>query len=115
LTPSASPASPGRLFGLALLSSAGLILEISLTRLFSTLFYPPYVFAILSLAVLGIGLGTQPLDPSWGLMLSDGRAYFRQLVWMALFPGLAITLTVMGFNFLGDGLRDAMDPLLKNV
>jgi peptide/nickel transport system permease protein len=48
-------------------------------------------------------------------MLSEGRAYFRQSVWMGIFPGLAIMLTVMGFNFLGDGLRDALDPRLKNV
>jgi peptide/nickel transport system permease protein len=73
-------------------------------------------FAILAEAALSFfGLGTQPPDPSWGRMLSEGRAYFRQSVWMAIFPGLAIMLTVMGFNFLGDGLRDAMDPRLKNV
>jgi peptide/nickel transport system permease protein len=46
-------------------------------------------------------------------MLSEGRAYFSQSVWMAIFPGLAIMITVMGFNFLGDGLRDAMDPSLR--
>lgn len=68
-------------------------------------------FAILAEAALSFfGLGTQPPDPSWGRMLSEGRAYFQQSIWMGLFPGLAIMLTVMGFNFLGDGLRDAMDP-----
>jgi peptide/nickel transport system permease protein len=73
-------------------------------------------FAILAEAALSFfGLGTQPPDPSWGRMLSEGRAYFQQSVWMGVFPGLAIMLTVMGFNFLGDGLRDAMDPRLKNV
>jgi peptide/nickel transport system permease protein len=73
-------------------------------------------FAILAEAALSFfGLGTQPPDPSWGRMLSEGRAYFRQSAWMAVFPGLAIMVTVMGFNFLGDGLRDAMDPRLKNV
>jgi peptide/nickel transport system permease protein len=71
-------------------------------------------FAILAEAALSyFGLGTQPPDPSWGRMLSEGRAYFRQSAWMGIFPGLAIMLTVMSFNFLGDGLRDALDPRLK--
>lgn len=71
-------------------------------------------FAILAEAALSFfGLGVQPPDASWGRMLSEGRAYFQQSAWMALFPGLAIMLTVMGFNFLGDGLRDAMDPSLR--
>lgn len=71
-------------------------------------------FAILAEASLSFfGLGTQPPDPSWGRMLSEGRSYFRQSAWMGIFPGLAIMLTVMGFNFLGDGLRDALDPRLK--
>jgi peptide/nickel transport system permease protein len=73
-------------------------------------------FAILAEAALSFfGLGTQPPDPSWGRMLSEGRAYFRQSAWMGIFPGLAIMFTVMGFNFLGDGLRDSLDPRLKNV
>lgn len=73
-------------------------------------------FAILAEAALSFfGLGTQPPDPSWGRMLSEGRAYFQQSVWLGIFPGLAIMLTVMGFNLLGDGLRDALDPRLKNV
>lgn len=71
-------------------------------------------FAILAEAALSFfGLGVQPPDPSWGRMLSEGRSYFGQSVWLAIFPGLAIVITVMGFNFLGDGLRDAMDPSLK--
>lgn len=71
-------------------------------------------FAILAEAALSFfGLSVQPPDPSWGRMLSEGRGYFGQSVWMALFPGLAIMVTVMGFNFLGDGLRDAMDPSLR--
>jgi peptide/nickel transport system permease protein len=73
-------------------------------------------FAILAEAALSFfGLGTQPPDPSWGRMLSEGRAYFQQSVWLAIFPGLAIMMTVLGFNLLGDGLRDALDPRLKNV
>ncbi len=68
-------------------------------------------FAILAEASLSFfGLGTQPPDPSWGRMLSEGRAYFNQSVWMGIFPGLAIMFTVIGFNFLGDGLRDSLDP-----
>lgn len=68
-------------------------------------------FAILAEAALSFfGLGTQPPDPSWGRMLSEGRGYIRQSAWMGIIPGLAIMFTVMGFNFLGDGLRDALDP-----
>jgi len=73
-------------------------------------------FAILAEAALSFfGLGTQPPDPSWGRMLSEGRAYFNQSPWLGIWPGLAIMMTVMGFNLLGDGLRDALDPRLKNV
>jgi ABC-type dipeptide/oligopeptide/nickel transport system permease subunit len=71
-------------------------------------------FAILAEAALSFfGLGTQPPDPSWGRMLKEGQGYFRQSIWLGLFPGLAIMLTVMGFNFLGDGLRDALDPRME--
>lgn len=71
-------------------------------------------FAILAEAALSFfGLGTQPPDPSWGRMLSEGRDFFRQSGWMGVFPGVAIFFTVMGFNFLGDGLRDALDPKLR--
>lgn len=71
-------------------------------------------FAILAEAALSFfGLGTQPPDPSWGRMLSEGRGYLQQSIWLGVFPGLAIMLTVMGFNFLGDGLRDSLDPRLK--
>jgi len=79
LTHRASPTSLGRLSGLALLSGGGLVLEISLTRLFSTLFYPPYVFAVLSLAVLGIGLGAAAA--TWRAEL---RREERAPVYMAL-------------------------------
>jgi peptide/nickel transport system permease protein len=73
-------------------------------------------FAILAEAALSFfGLGTQPPDPSWGRMLSEGRDFFRQSAWIGIFPGLAIMITVMGFNFLGDGLRDALDPRLKGA
>lgn len=73
-------------------------------------------FAILAEAALSFfGLGTQAPDPSWGLMLSESRKFFNNSTWMGIFPGLAIMLSVMGFNFLGDGLRDALDPRMKNV
>ena len=64
-----------------------------------------------SLSFLGVGL--TPPTPEWGAMLSDGRSYIRSSGWMCLFPGLAIMLTVLALNLLGDGLRDAMDPKLK--
>jgi len=68
-------------------------------------------FAILAEAALSFfGLGTQPPEPSWGRMLSEGRGFLRQAPWMGIFPGLAIMASVMGFNFLGDGLRDLLDP-----
>ena len=71
-------------------------------------------FAILAEAALSFfGLGTQPPDPSWGRMLSEGRDFFNQSAWMGIFPGLAIMFSVMGFNFLGDGLRDSLDPRLR--
>ncbi|CAA9553317.1 MAG: ABC transporter, permease protein 2 (cluster 5, nickel/peptides/opines) [uncultured Thermomicrobiales bacterium] len=73
-------------------------------------------FAILAEAALSfLGLGTPPPAPSWGRMLSEGRSFIQDAPWMGIFPGLAIVLTVMGFNFLGDGLRDALDPRLKGV
>lgn len=68
-------------------------------------------FAILAEAALSFfGLGTQPPDPSWGRMLAEGRGYLRQSAWMGIFPGLAIMVSVLGFNLLGDGLRDVLDP-----
>jgi peptide/nickel transport system permease protein len=71
-------------------------------------------FAILTEAALSfLGLGTQPPTPSWGIMLASGRGYLEQAPWLGAFPGVAIFLTVLGFNLLGDGLRDALDPRLK--
>ena len=68
-------------------------------------------FAILAEAALSFfGLGTQPPDPSWGRMLAEGRGFLGQAPWMGIFPGLAIMLSVLGFNLLGDGLRDVLDP-----
>jgi len=67
--------------------------------------------AILGAASLGfLGLGAQPPYPEWGAMISIGRNYVPDWWWYSLFPGLAIYLTVLGFNLLGDGLRDILDP-----
>jgi ABC-type dipeptide/oligopeptide/nickel transport system permease subunit len=67
--------------------------------------------AILAEAGLSfIGLGAQPPDPSWGAMLNDGRAYLRRDAMLTTLPGLCIMATVLAFNLLGDGLRDAFDP-----
>lgn len=72
-------------------------------------------FAILTAASLSfIGLGIQPPNPEWGAMLSSGRTYIRDFPHLTLFPGLAIMVTILALNFLGDGLRDALDPKLKN-
>ncbi|MEX6698873.1 ABC transporter permease [Peribacillus frigoritolerans] len=71
--------------------------------------------AIIECAALGfLGLGAQPPAPEWGKMLADSRAFIIQAPWTVLFPGLAIMLTVLGFNLMGDGLRDALDPRMKN-
>ncbi|GAQ18500.1 glutathione transport system permease protein GsiD [Oceanobacillus picturae] len=70
--------------------------------------------AILDAAGLSfLGLGAQPPTPEWGAMLSDGRAAIQNAPWVVAFPGLAIFLVVLGFNLFGDGLRDALDPRLK--
>lgn len=70
--------------------------------------------AILSTASLSfIGLGVQPPSPEWGAMLSSGRNFLRDAMHLTLFPGLAIVITILALNLLGDGLRDALDPRLK--
>ena len=70
--------------------------------------------AILDTAALGfLGLGAQPPTPEWGTMLADALQFLQSAWWVVTFPGLAILLTVLGFNLIGDGLRDASDPRLK--
>jgi dipeptide transport system permease protein len=70
--------------------------------------------AILDAAALGfLGLGAQPPSPEWGTMLADAREFVLRAWWVVTFPGLAILVTVLAFNLLGDGLRDAFDPKLK--
>lgn len=66
-----------------------------------------------SLSFLGVGL--PPPTPAWGLMVSDGLAAIRSTPWVSFFPGLTITLAVLGFNLLGDGLRDLLDPRLRDL
>ncbi len=71
--------------------------------------------AILTAAGMSyIGLGVQPPTPEWGAMLSGGRLYIRDYAYMSIFPGIAIMVTILALNLLGDGLRDALDPKLKN-
>jgi len=71
---------------------------------------------ILTAAGLGfLGLGAKPTTPDWGAMVSDGRNYLVDQWWMSTLPGLAIALTVLGFNLLGDGIRDLLDPHLRHA
>ena len=62
-----------------------------------------------------LGLGIQPPTPSWGLMLANGRQYILYATWLTTFPGIAISLTILGFNLVSDGLRDMLDPRLRRV
>lgn len=73
-------------------------------------------FALAILAEAGLsylGLGTQPPNPSWGRMLNEAQTFMAVQPWLAIFPGAAIAVAVLGFNLLGDGLRDAIDPRLR--
>jgi len=76
-----------------------------------TLNIPASILAEASLSFLGVG--AQPPDSSWGLMISQGQQYFFQSPWLIVAPGIAILIVVLAFNFLGDGLRDAIDPYSK--
>ena len=70
--------------------------------------------AILDVAALGfLGLGAQPPDPEWGLMIRDGFSQFLRAPWMSIFPGLAIMTAVIAINVIGDRLRDLLDPRLR--
>jgi len=73
-----------------------------------------FAFAVLAEASLAyLGLGNKPPSPSWGSMVSGSYGFLEIAPWAALFPGMAIALTVLGFNLLGDGVRDALDPRLR--
>ena len=71
--------------------------------------------SIIEAAALGfLGMGAQAPTPEWGKMLADSKNYITQAPWTLFFPGIAIMLTVLGFNLMGDGLRDVLDPKMKN-
>lgn len=71
--------------------------------------------AVLAAAGLSfLGLGAQPPSPEWGAMLSAGRDYFKKASWIMIYPGIAIMVTVLAFNLLGDGIREALDPRQRN-
>ena len=75
-------------------------------------------FALAILAEAGLsylGLGTQPPNPSWGRMLNEAQTYMASQPWLAIFPGAAIAISVLGLNLLGDGLRDAIDPRIRRA
>jgi len=73
-------------------------------------------YVILAVAGLSfLGLGAQPPTPEWGAMLNDGRVFMRSAPQLMIFPGLAIMITVLAFNFLGDGLRDILDPRRESI
>jgi peptide/nickel transport system permease protein len=62
-----------------------------------------------------LGMGVPPPMPTWGRMLAEGRVHITDAWWLVTIPGLAIMLTILSINLLGDGLRDALDPRLRNV
>ena len=73
-----------------------------------------FAYAVLAEAILSfLGLGPEPPTPTWGNIIAEGRNYIREAPWITLFPGLAIAMTVLGLNLLGDGLRDALDPRMR--
>lgn len=96
-----------RILGLHILPNitAPLIVQLSLALSWSILTEAGLSF---------LGLGAQPPQPSWGNMLSESRSLLELAPWMTVFPGLAIMLCVLGFNLLGDGLRDVLDPRLRS-
>jgi peptide/nickel transport system permease protein len=100
-------------------SNAGIIWRHILPNILSSLIVQGTVqFAIAILAEAGLsylGLGTQPPHASWGRMLQEAQTFMGTSVWLAIFPGCAIALAVLGFNLLGDGLRDILDPKLARI
>ena len=71
--------------------------------------------AILTESALSfLGIGVQPPTPSWGNILTDGKRYIEEAWWLSLYPGLAILITVLGYNLLGEGIRDSLDPRLRD-
>ena len=74
---------------------------------------PGTIMATTTLSFLG--LGSQPPSPDWGLAISQGMNYVHRAQWLSIFPGLALVYTVLGFNILGEGMRDLLDPRLKGL
>ena len=74
----------------------------------ATLSIPAMILGETALSFLGLGVDAD--TPTWGLILADGRGFITQAWWLGVFPGLAILLTVLGYNLLGDGLRERWDP-----
>jgi len=73
-----------------------------------------FAYAVIAEAVLSfLGMGPPPPTPTWGNIIAEGRDFIREAYWITLFPGLAIAITVLGLNLLGDGLRDALDPRMQ--
>jgi peptide/nickel transport system permease protein len=100
-------------------SDVGIVWKHILPNILSSLIVQGTVqFAIAILAEAGLsylGLGTQPPHASWGRMLQEAQTFMGTSVWLAIFPGCAIALAVLGFNLLGDGLRDMLDPKLARI
>jgi peptide/nickel transport system permease protein len=100
-------------------SDSGIIRKYILPNILSSLIVQGTVqFAIAILAEAGLsylGLGTQPPHASWGRMLQEAQTFMGTSPWLAIFPGCAIALAVLGFNLLGDGLRDMLDPKLSRI
>ena len=75
-----------------------------------------FAYAVLLESSLSfLGLGAQPPEPSWGNMLNTGRGFMDQAPWLGVVPGMAMLIGVLGFNLLGDGLRDVFDPRLREA
>jgi oligopeptide transport system permease protein len=100
-------ASDGRIMGRHLLPNV-----IGPCIVAETLAIPSYIYTEAFLSF--IGLGVQPPMPSWGSMIADGYGALRTAPWLILFPALALSLTMLAFNFLGDAVRDALDPKLRD-
>lgn len=104
----AAGAGPIRIIALHLLPNAMAPVVVQMTFIFAD--------AVLAEAALSfIGVGPPPPAPTWGNIIADGRTYLYSASWITLFPGLAIFLTVLSLNLMGDGLRDMLDPRLKKV
>ena len=96
-------AGAGRILTLHVLPNCLTPLIVQLTFVFA--------YAVLAEAALSfLGMGPPPPTPTWGNVIAEGRDYLREASWICLFPGAAISVTVLGLNLLGDGLRDALDP-----